>query len=618
MDVVSYLDSKNVEVKETGAGQAYTQCFFCNEDPQKRGRLYFNTDSGSDKYGLYNCFLCNESGNLKTLLHHFGDDTSVLESHDYTNIFNVAADYYAERLMQNVEAFEYLLYERGLTEESIERFKLGYCDGGLLQYLLGYGFTKSDVTASGLVNHFGNDFLDGHIIIPYFDYGDVVGIRGKKIGGKYMSLPGSSSMLYGIDAIRGQRDVIITAGEFDAMVLQQLGYNACGAPGENIFKPEWIDEFESAGRVFILYDNDKAGTTGSEKVAAKFGPRARVAELPKGDRKIDVTTYYVDMNKTVEDFDMLLIKAKGGLLVTAHQAYDRWLEIEGNPHLVGVRFNISELDNVMTHGLLPGQVTTLLARTNAGKTIMTINMLYRMIMEQNQRDLQILYVSLEQTRNEWFERAHRIHNFYNPNSTELDTLAFWDQNFLMIDKNRLSSEELEACIDQYAFETGRYPDIVAIDYLGYFARSYRGDEYTRVTDAIMDAKAIAKERQIVMIIPHQGNRQSDFGKELSPDQGRGSGAVEETSDVMLGLWAPDQMVGVDNAQQKRRLHLKIMKSRDGGVGTKFEMQFAPLTLAVVPPSDVLYPRAIDEVQMAVAGDDWKKAVYRHETGDRSI
>ena len=613
MDIFSYLSSKNIQLKEVGNGQAYTHCFYCDENPSKRGRLYFNVEEGSERYGLHHCFLCGKRGSYNSLLQFFGDESTGSDRSRRSYIFDAAARYYHERLFEHPEVYEYLTGKRGLSDETIERSQLGFADGGLVTELINLGFDVDEIREAGLVNRVNNDFLNDMITIPYTEMGEVVSIRGKVQGGKYMSLPGSTARLYGVDAIRGEKDVVVTAGEFDTLVLQQLGYYAVGVPGENIWRQEWMKEFDDAGRVYILYDSDDAGRAGAEKAAAKFGPRARVASFPQED--LDVSKWYVDLNKTVEDFDMLFVKAKGGMLVSVHDAYERWTEVEGNPELVGLRFNIDEIDGRMNHGLLPGQVTTLLAKTNAGKTIMTINILYRMLLAQ--QDLQILYVSLEQTRNEWFERAHRIHNFYNPGATVIDTMDFWDSNFLMIDKNRLSSDELEVCVDQYAFERGTYPDILAIDYLGYFARSYKGEEYTRITNAIMDGKAIAKERQLKLIIPHQVNRAGNFGEEFTADQGRGSGAVEETSDLMLGLWAADQQKDVSETPTWD-LHMKIMKSRDGGVNTKLVMQFCPLTLAVIPRSDPLYSRAVRERQYAIAGDDWKAAVYRYQTGDESV
>jgi hypothetical protein len=134
----------------------------------------------------------------------------------------------------------------------------------------------------------------------------------------------------------------------------------------------------------------------------------------------------------------------------------------------------------------------------------------------------------------------------------------------------------------------------------------------------MGLKGIAKSRQLVVFCPHQVNRQGDYGEELRADQGKSSGAVEETADMLLALWNPDQQVGINKADQQKEIHMKILKSRDGGVGQLIQYQFAPLTLAIVPKDDVLYERALKERQFWLAGDDWKKAVYRHKTGDMKV
>lgn len=620
MDVIAYLESKDVQLKQGGNGNVHTTCFFCDEDETKPGRLYINVDPESEKYGLFYCFLCNSSGGINRLRSHFGDSPLEYDS-SKTKIFEVASKYYEERLFENPEAYKYLVEERGFNDETIRKARLGWADGGLLPHLLASGFELEDIQATGLINQFGSDFFQDRITIPYLEYGEAVTIRGKDPHGKYLSLPAPYGIarLYGQDAIRGQTTVLLAAGEADALVLNQLGFHAAGVPGENIWKQEWTELLIDAKRIYILFDNDSAGKAGAEKLATKLGPRARVVEMPEamaGQKKIDVTEWYVGHGKTREDFEFLLSQATGGLLVSVQQAFNRWLEMEGNPNLTGLRFNLPELDNEMQHGLLPGQVVTLLAKSNAGKTLITLNLLHRML--QIKEDLQVLYVSLEQTRNEWFERAHRIHNFYEPGVTTLDTINLWKNNLWTVDKNRITQDELEVCIDQYEYETGRYPDIVVVDYLGYYARGFEGEEYARTTSAIMGLKAIAKARRLVIYAPHQVNRTGDYGEELRADQGKSSGAVEETSDMLLALWSPDQKTGIDDKNQKREIFMKILKSRDGGVGKQMRLQMAPLTLAIVPINDDLYERALAERQYKLAGDDWKQAVYRHKTGDKSV
>ena len=623
MDLVSYLESKDLQVKPGGSGNVYTHCWNCNEDDSKRGRLYIQADPESELFGAYFCHICHAKGGLNAIRKHFGDEL-IKETSSVTPIIRAAVSYYADKLLENIDAYNYLVEKRGLSHETIKRLRFGWADGGLLTHLIALGFQIEDIKAEGLINHFGEDFLKEKITIPYLVFGEPVTIRGKDIQGKYLSLPGSTARLYGLDSIRGEDTVVIAAGEFDCAVLQQMGYAAVGVPGENIWKPEWTELVNDAKRIYVVFDPDAAGKAGAEKLGTKLGPRARLVDLPEPlpGKKIDISSLYVDQGKTREDFDFLMSKAKGGLLISPAQAYDRWMEFEGNPNLSGLRFNIDAIDSEMKHGLLPGQVVTMLARTNTGKTLFSLNILHRMRMAKP--DLKILFLSLEQMRNEWFERAHRIHSFYDPGVTTLDTVNYWKNNLFIVDENRISEETLEMCIEQYNFETGSPPDLVLIDYLGYYARSFQGEEYSRTTAAIMGLKAIAKRNQLVFLVPHQANRSNDMGSEVRLDQGRGAGTVEETSDVSLMLWNPDQRKPdqeglVTKSDQKRELILKMAKSRDGGVNTMCVLQTAPLSLAIVPKGDpVFYERALRERQYWIAGMSHKDAIRAYLTGDESI
>jgi hypothetical protein len=88
--------------------------------------------------------------------------------------------------------------------------------------------------------------------------------------------------------------------------------------------------------------------------------------------------------------------------------------------------------------------------------------------------------------------------------------------------------------------------------------------------------------------------------------------------MVLSIFSTDQTPGIDKSEEKREIHMTILKSRDGGINGKVIFQFAPLTLALVPRSDPLVERAIKEKQYAWAGDTWRQAVERHKTGDKSV
>lgn len=693
-DIVQYLVDKGLEVKTANNNNIHVACFFCGEDPSSRGRLYVNVSPDSEPYGLFFCHLCGTKGTFNTILKHFGDapikhasdvaEDDTLPDDEFCAILASATDFYHKALMEYEPAYTYLTVDRGLSEQTLKKFKLGWAAGGLITHLVQEGFAVEDIQATGLVNKFGTDFLKNKITIPYHVSGQAVCIRGrefgKESGSKYLTPPHQKARLFNVDAITraaqteletktqtketvvkskpviaasipdiiegfqpevlpltayplvppprnakvSENAVVITEGEIDCMTLDQLGFTCVAVPGINTWQDSWTDYLSETRRIFICFDNDEHGPSAAEKLATKLGPKSRIVEMPKarpGQKKIDVNSWVVNHSKNADDFRDLFSKAKGGLLVSVYESYLQWSELEGNANLEGLRFNIQQLDAAMRHGLLPAQVIVLLAKTGAGKTMAMINLFHRMSMIKD--DIKILFVSLEQTRNEWFERAHRIFTLYNPEAQLEDTIEYWSDKLMIIDKNKITQDQLQSCIDQFRYEMGEQPHLVGVDYLGYYARSYKGEEYTRVTDAIMGLKEVAKDEGLVVITPSQSNRVGQFGKKLSLDNSKSSGAIEETASMVINIVNPDQDKPIP--EQSREIEWHVLKTRDGGLGAMAKIQFAPLTLALVPQVDdrdphagLYYARALQEKHYAEMGESYERAVYYHRTGDHNI
>ncbi len=620
MDIKEYLEDKGCDVRNRGVDHISTHCFFCEEETSKAGRLYINVDEYSDKYGVFFCFLCNEKGGINKIRYYYGDPPLEVQQNDVSSnpIFEVACQYYENRLMDNPKAYKFLMDDRAFNDEIIREARFGWADGGLCQFLIQKGYDAEDIKSTGLVNQFGEDYFHDEIIIPYLEYGIAYQLRGKKINGKYRSAQGSKAALYGTDYILGENTVAIAEGELASLHLNQIGIPAIGVPGAQTWKPEWTELLRDVKRVYIVYDADNAGKAGAEKVAKELGVKARIVEIPVA--KIDIEDYIVKYDKNYDDIQYLFRKASGGLLVSMREAYDRWTEVEGSDNLAGLKFNVEPLDKAISFGILPAQVVTLLAKTGAGKSLMSINMFQRMKILQP--DIKILYFTLEMTRNEIFERLYRIHQLYYPGSSVIDVMDYWEDNLILVDKNRISEHELSDSLEQAAFEFGEETDLFCVDYLGYFARGVSGvSEYDRTTNAIMHVKGIAKDTRSAALVPHQVNRTGTFGEELRADMAKSSGAVEETSDILFTQWAYDQKSDQDGHSQDHNgiVMQKVLKSRNGGVNTTVPYIMDPLTLAIVPTSDYeMAGRAKFMRQCAMAGDSWKEAVKRLESGQTDI
>ena len=620
MEVLDYLTAKGLNPKRATSTEVHLACFFCQEAEGKRGRLYVNIDPTADVPGLYMCHLCGARGSLVTIKRHFGDIDQQAEQIDdgYIRraILGEAAEFYHSCLTGDV--LSYLQNDRGLSKETIDEYKIGYAGQPLWTHLRERGFKIADVILTGLVKKVPSgeirDFFHGKIVtIPYFVAGSVVMVRGRDLAegaqSKYLTPSGQKARLFNSDVSWTAEDLYVCEGEFDTLVLQQRGFPAVGVPGASTWQPAWDGYIENARRVYLCLDNDNAGTAAAGKLLERF-PKARLVNLPENQ---DITDFVVRDKHTLDEL-RLLLRGSGGLLVTVDEAFEEHQSIQGQ---VGLKLGFSDLDKRITPGLLPAQVMVLLSKSGTGKTLALLNIFHRA--STIQPKAKMLFLSLEQTRGDWFERARRIFRFYNPGATDADALDYWRERLLMTDRNRLSIDDVHKVLEDYEAEMGQPPDLVAVDYLGYWARSYKGEEYQRLSDAIMALKEIAKDRRVAIIAPHQVNRSAAYGVSLSADQARGSGVIEETADFVTALWNPDANKAKEaeaGTLPTGRLEMSIEKSRHGGQGTKFYLQFAPLSLAIVPLDDrKLAQFARDEqVYFHHYHCTWEEAQVRHEAG----
>lgn len=627
-NVLSYLQGKGLPLRSAGPNNVHLPCFFCAEDPQARGRLYINVDPSAEIPGLFKCHLCGEHGALPTIKKHFGDYTPEQEEADTTykrrQILAEATDFYYQSLSEHVDALHWLKKDRGLSIDMITDRQLGYAAGGLYRHLSSKGFSTADILDTGLVKITDGkprDFLQNAITIPYITAGSPVCIRGRSIDpnahAKYLTPPGQKARLYNSDICWTDEEIFVTEGEFDSMVLTQNGFPAVAVPGSQAWQDSWDTYFDTSRRVWIVFDTDNAGKTGAVKIMGRL-PKARMVSLPHLDgQKVDVTSWMVEEGHTSTEFAGLLQNTSGGLLVTVDQALEEHASLQG---LTGIKLFAPDTpgrawEDLFHPGFLPSQVSVFLAKSGTGKTILMLNLFQRACTLDP--DLKILFFSLEQTRGDWWERARRIYRFFNLDATDQDAAAFWKERLMLVDRNRLTEDDFVRALDDFEYEMGK-PSLAVVDYLGYYARGFKGEPYQRTGDAIMSLKAIGKERRIRVWTPHQVSRQTMYGSEPTVDSARDSGVVEETADFVFPIWSMDAQNNRPFEEHTGETYLKIGKSRHGGVGSKLELCFAPLSLALALATEgPLAQRARNEfVYRNVHKDDWETAQVKHRTSGK--
>lgn len=231
----------------------------------------------SPELQIFKCFGCGVSGNVFNFLMEiegmaFGEALRFLakksgvrlkqyrptgkekEREFLFEINHLASEFYHYLLTKHragKKALRYTKIKRKISDQSIEKFKLGYAPNmwdGLIQFLVGKkGYKVEDLERAGLVirrRDAGSksigyyDRFRNRLIFPLFDHqGNVCGFAGRVIEKKedvpkYINTPETpvyhkSNLLYGLETtrkeVKRQNLAIVVEGELDAISSYQAG-----------------------------------------------------------------------------------------------------------------------------------------------------------------------------------------------------------------------------------------------------------------------------------------------------------------------------------------------------------------------------------------------------------
>lgn len=303
--VASYLPLKK-------AGRIYKAC--CPFHGEKTPSF-----TVSPERNVFKCFGCNEGGdifdfvmkieglNFNEALHLLAEKAGVTlperqkstdKSSNYSNSEDISKDRlyklntYVAKLWHTIllkhekaaDAREYLK-ERGLKEETIIQFEIGYAPPSQVtsQSLQKAGFTNREIHAAGDPTKFQD-----RIIFPICDLtGRVVAFTGRLLtlkddprsessrGPKYWNTPetplfSKSRTVYGLHlakkAIYQEEQTILVEGQMDVVMLHQNGYqNAVASSGTALTS----DQLKLMGRfstqICFAYDQDHAGIEATKR-----------------------------------------------------------------------------------------------------------------------------------------------------------------------------------------------------------------------------------------------------------------------------------------------------------------------------------------------------------------
>ena len=166
----------------------------------------------------------------------------------------------------DAESLNYLTSKaRGLKPEIITRFKLfSIKDYSKANQYLKDSFNREQLQQAGLISDEGNLIFYKHkVIIPFYEGAELVFLQARRLDAdqpRYLHLkkPVPIFNLNTLNGLKAGDKLYICEGAFDAMTLEQAGFNAIAILGVNNFKPESVKLFKGLD-VILCLDNDKAG-----------------------------------------------------------------------------------------------------------------------------------------------------------------------------------------------------------------------------------------------------------------------------------------------------------------------------------------------------------------------
>jgi DNA primase catalytic core len=234
------------------------------------------------------------------------------------------------RLKKRDPVIEIFLRDRGISPQSLEKFKIGFAPSNdeLVNYLLdSRRFRPSDVLDAGVLKRDRHGklfpFFWNRVIFPFLKDGRVVYLTGRSVNQtepRYLNLPAGEffrKTIYNAEALRSAaKDIYITEGIIDCILAEQTGFSAIALAG--MVANDDLAKLLNDKKVYIAFDSEEsgAGQKGAEKLASDLlihEKDARIITLPRrpGVAKVDLADYLSSEGK---DNFLSLIKQSTNLI----------------------------------------------------------------------------------------------------------------------------------------------------------------------------------------------------------------------------------------------------------------------------------------------------------------
>lgn len=376
--------------------------------------------------------------------------------------------------------------------------------------------------------------------------------------------------------------LIVTEGEIDCLTVSQIQgnkYPVVSIPSgvgsaKKVFKAqaEWLNSFD---KVIVFFDMDEAGRKGIKDIEGLLKPhKLFIATLPYKDPNDCL------LNGHPEVIIDSIWNAKEYTPDGIVNGKDLWEEVTKDIVNTGYDLPWSDLSlNKMIMGLRKGELCVLTAGTGVGKTTFVRQIAYDFGV---QKKLKIGMLMLEE----------------NVKRTATGLMSVHVGKRLYLNRHIVSEEDYKKAFDE-TLGTGNYVlyehfgsldgdnlmdkirymavseecDFIILDHISIAISGLEGDNERKMIDVLMtQLRSLAEETGVgLIIISHlrrnnaMGSVSFEEGGSVSLSQLRGSGAIGQLADTVLGLERNQQADG----NKKNLVRVRVLKCRwtgETGIG----------------------------------------------------
>lgn len=539
----------------------------------------------------------------------------------YTTTQEEAEPDYTSFFLQANKAIGETAYHRGLTLETINRFKLGY--------VAEWKHPKAPKAPAS-----------PRLIIPTSKHSYLARDTRAELApeqAKYAKSKVGKVRIFNSRALyEAQKPVFVVEGELDALSIIDVGGEAV-ALGSTANKRALLTMLESqkpAQPLIIAMDNDESGSKANRELAEGL-ERLKIPFY-----RIDIAQPYKDANEALnadrdafraviegaENIEAETLEAEREALKREAVAYtlQNFLKgIEESKRAAFIPTGFSPLDNLLDGGLYAG-LYIIGAISSLGKTTFCLNVADNIA----QAGHDVLIFSLEMARNELIaksvsritlikdleENGSTAHakttrgiltgtRYADYSQTERELIQRSIASYAEYAKNiyitegigNVGVEEIREKVQKHIKLTGKAP-VVLIDYLQIIAPAdLRATDKQNTDKAVLELKRLSRDYSIPIIGISSFNR-DNYTAPVNMASFKESGAIEYSSDCLIGLQydGMDYQEGeADKAREKRirelmrqavedgkagkpqRIQVKVLKHRNGSKGDAY-LDFYPM------------------------------------------